>query len=60
LIFLGSKATVAFSDKGVTGSNHVLPTGHAARYAGGLCAARLLLPLTFQRIDDDVRRLPAT
>ena len=33
-IFLGERATVAFSDKGATGTNHVLPTGHAARYTG--------------------------
>ena len=39
-IFLGARATVAFSDKGATGTNHVLPTGHAARYTGGLSVAR--------------------
>jgi sulfopropanediol 3-dehydrogenase len=52
-IFLGARATVAFSDKGITGTNHVLPTGHAARYTGGLSVARFLRPLTYQRIDDD-------
>jgi sulfopropanediol 3-dehydrogenase len=52
-IFLGAHATVAFSDKGATGTNHVLPTGHAARYTGGLSVARFLKPLTYQRIDDD-------
>ena len=31
-LFLGSLTTVAFSDKGTTGTNHVLPTGRAARY----------------------------
>ena len=31
--------TVAFSDKGTTGTNHVLPTGRAARYSGGLWVA---------------------
>ena len=35
LISLGFRATVAFSDKAVTGTNQVLPTGHAARYTGG-------------------------
>ena len=35
-IFLGARATVAYSDKGATGTNHVLPTAHAARYTGGL------------------------
>ncbi|MBE2315645.1 histidinol dehydrogenase [Solirubrobacter sp. CPCC 204708] len=52
-IFLGARATVAFSDKGATGTNHVLPTGHAARYTGGLSVARFLKPLTYQRIDHD-------
>ena len=51
-IFLGSHATVAYSDKGVTGTNHVLPTAHAARYTGGLSVARFLRPLTYQRIND--------
>ena len=52
-IFLGSRATVAYSDKGVTGTNHVLPTAHAARYTGGLSVARFLRPLTYQRIEHD-------
>jgi sulfopropanediol 3-dehydrogenase len=34
------------------------PTGHAARYTGGLSAARFLRPLTVQRIDDDVAASP--
>jgi sulfopropanediol 3-dehydrogenase len=49
-VFLGPHATVAFSDKGVTGTNHVLPTGQAARYTSGLSVARFLKPLTYQRI----------
>ena len=52
-IFLGSRATVAYSDKGTTGTNHVLPTAGAARYTAGLSVARFLRPLTFQRIDED-------
>ncbi|HEY6891723.1 MAG TPA: histidinol dehydrogenase [Solirubrobacter sp.] len=52
-IFLGARATVAYSDKGATGTNHVLPTGHAARYTGGLSVARFLKPLTYQRIESD-------
>jgi len=52
-IFLGARATVAYSDKGATGTNHVLPTGHAARYTGGLSVARFLRPLTYQRIEHD-------
>ena len=51
-IFLGSRATVAFSDKAI-GTNHTLPTGHAARYTGGLSIAKFLKTLTYQRIDSD-------
>jgi sulfopropanediol 3-dehydrogenase len=51
-LFLGSLTTVAFSDKGTTGTNHVLPTGRAARYSGGLSALRFVKTLTYQRITD--------
>jgi sulfopropanediol 3-dehydrogenase len=51
-IFLGSRATVAFSDKAI-GTNHTLPTGRAARYTGGLSVAKFLKTLTYQRIDRD-------
>jgi sulfopropanediol 3-dehydrogenase len=51
-VFLGARATVAFSDKAI-GTNHTLPTGQAARYTGGLSVAKFLKTLTFQRIDTD-------
>jgi sulfopropanediol 3-dehydrogenase len=51
-LFLGSLTTVAFSDKGTTGTNHVLPTGRAARYSGGLSALRFIKTLTYQRITE--------
>ena len=51
-LFLGRRATVAFSDKAI-GTNHTLPTGHAARYTGGLSVAKFLKTLTYQRIDSD-------
>jgi sulfopropanediol 3-dehydrogenase len=51
-LFLGSLTTVAFSDKGTTGTNHVLPTGRAARYSGGLSALRFLKTLTYQRVTE--------
>jgi sulfopropanediol 3-dehydrogenase len=35
------------------GTNHTLPTGHAARYTGGLSVAKFLKTLTYQRIDTD-------
>lgn len=51
-LFLGALTTVAFSDKGTTGTNHVLPTGRAARASGGLSALRFLKTLTYQRVTD--------
>jgi sulfopropanediol 3-dehydrogenase len=51
-LFLGARATVAFSDKAI-GTNHTLPTGRAARYTGGLSVAKFLKTLTYQRIDTD-------
>ena len=48
-IFLGEQATVAYGDKGI-GTNHVLPTGRAARYTGGLWVGRFLKTLTHQRL----------
>ena len=51
-IFVGHRATVAFSDKAI-GTNHTLPTGQAARYTGGLSVAKFLKTLTYQRIDTD-------
>jgi len=58
-LFLGSRSTVAFSDKGMTGTNHVLPTAGAARYTGGLSVAKFIKTLTYQRVtgDEGTRRL---
>ena len=42
-------ATVAFADKAI-GTNHVLPTGRAARYTGGLWVGKFLKTLTYQRL----------
>jgi sulfopropanediol 3-dehydrogenase len=50
-LFLGPWSTVAYSDKGITGTNHVLPTGYSARYSAGLSVGRFVRPLTFQRLD---------
>jgi sulfopropanediol 3-dehydrogenase len=47
-VFVGREATVAFSDKAI-GTNHVLPTGRAARYTGGLWVGSFLRVLTHQR-----------
>jgi sulfopropanediol 3-dehydrogenase len=51
-IFLGGRATVAFSDKAI-GTNHTLPTAQAARYTGGLSVAKFLKTVTYQRVDSD-------
>jgi sulfopropanediol 3-dehydrogenase len=52
-LFLGPRATVAYSDKGMTGTNHTLPTRRSARYTGGLSVAKFLKTLTFQRLTSD-------
>jgi len=49
-IFLGEASTVAYSDKGMAGTNHVLPTAGGARHSAGLSVSRFLKPLTFQRV----------
>jgi Histidinol dehydrogenase len=42
-VFLGARATVAFSDKAI-GTNHTLPTGRAARYSAGLSVSKFIKP----------------
>ena len=54
-LFLGSEATVTYSDKAL-GTNHVLPTGRAARYTGGLWVGKFLKTLTYQRLDAEGTR----
>ena len=51
-LFLGPWSTVAYADKGMSGTNHVLPTGRGARYTGGLSVAGFLKQLTYQRATD--------
>ncbi len=51
-LFVGPRATVAYGDKAI-GVNHVLPTGRAARYTGGLWVGKFLKTLTFQRLTDE-------
>lgn len=46
-LFLGEGTTVAYGDK-VIGTNHVLPTGKAARYTGGLWVGKFLKTVTYQ------------
>ncbi|NIZ92141.1 histidinol dehydrogenase [Kineococcus rubinsiae] len=49
-IFLGPWSTVAYSDKGMAGTNHTLPTAGGAKHSAGLSVSRYLKPLTYQRI----------
>jgi histidinol dehydrogenase len=49
-IFVGATASVAFGDY-VTGANHVLPTGGAARAYSGLSTLDFMRWTTYQRLD---------
>lgn len=50
-VFIGPWSTVAYSDKGIAGTNHVLPTAGGARHSAGLSVSRFLKPLTYQRVE---------
>ncbi len=50
-LFVGPWSTVAYSDKGMAGTNHVLPTAGGAHHSGGLSVSRFLKPLTYQRVE---------
>lgn len=50
-LFLGPWSTVAYADKGMSGTNHVLPTARGARYTEGLSVLGFLKQLTFQRAE---------
>lgn len=52
-LFLGRWSTVAYSDKGMAGTNHVLPTAGGAKHSAGLSVSRFLKPLTWQRVERD-------
>ena len=58
-LFLGRWSTVAYSDKGMAGTNHVLPTAGGAKHSAGLSVARFLKPLTYQRISQEATPLVA-
>lgn len=48
-LFLGEESTVVYSDKAI-GTNHILPTGRAARFTGGLWVGKFLKTVTYQRL----------
>ena len=51
-LFLGEHSTVAYSDKAI-GTNHVLPTGKAARYTGGLWVGKFTKTVTYQKVTEE-------
>lgn len=51
-VFLGPWSTVAYSDKGMAGTNHTLPTAGGAKHSAGLSVSRFLKPLTFQHVTE--------
>jgi len=48
-LFVGEETTVAYGDKS-SGTNHILPTGGAARYTGGVWVGKFLKTVTYQRM----------
>jgi sulfopropanediol 3-dehydrogenase len=53
-LFLGENTAEVFADK-VAGTNHILPTGRAARYTGGLWVGMFMKVITHMETD-----IPAT
>jgi sulfopropanediol 3-dehydrogenase len=58
-LFLGEWSTVAYADKGMSGTNHVLPTARGARYTGGLSVTGYLKQLTYQRATREATTIQA-
>jgi sulfopropanediol 3-dehydrogenase len=48
-LFVGEESTVAYADKTI-GPNHILPTGRAARYPGGLWVGKFIKTVPYQRL----------
>jgi len=49
-LFLGQNTAEVYADK-IAGTNHILPTGAAARYTGGLWVGMFLKVITHQEVD---------
>ncbi|WP_313817444.1 histidinol dehydrogenase [Citricoccus sp.] len=58
-VFLGPWSTVAYSDKGMAGTNHTLPTAGGSKHTAGLSVSRFLKPLTFQRVQREATPVAA-
>jgi histidinol dehydrogenase len=57
-LFLGQNTAEVYADK-VAGTNHILPTGSAARYTGGLWVGMFLKVITHQAVDAAASRMLA-
>lgn len=57
-LFLGANTNVTFGDK-TSGPNHILPTGRAARYSGGLNALKFVKQLTWQELTPEAGQAEA-
>ena len=57
-LFLGPETNVTFGDK-TSGPNHILPTGRAARYSGGLNALKFVKQLTWQVLTPEAAAVEA-
>jgi len=55
-LFIGPETTVAYGDKCI-GTNHILPTGRAARYTGGVWVGKFLKTVTYQKMTSAASRL---
>jgi sulfopropanediol 3-dehydrogenase len=55
-LFIGEETTVAYGDKSI-GTNHILPTGRAARYTGGVWVGKFLKTVTYQKMTREASRL---
>ncbi len=54
-LFIGERTAEVFADK-VAGPNHILPTGRAARYTGGLWVGMFLKVITHMEVNDQASR----
>jgi len=54
-LFIGEETTVAYGDKS-SGPNHILPTGRAARYTGGLSVFKFLKTCSYQHMTPEASR----
>lgn len=50
-LFIGERTPEVYADK-IAGPNHILPTGAAARYTGGLWVGMFLKVITHMEVDD--------